>query len=157
MDIKIITHTVGGGSSFTKVDKRKKANGSADATEDSKKHFVMYYDYRAGALCSLVGGKAGSAIYSYLKWKKEMNGHKFYTIPNEHMFIKYDLIRQRISEGIAKLEAWGIVETKKHIGKSTRVKLRDLNIEFFKSAETKCRALKDEAKLKRAEAKLHGK
>ena len=81
MDIKIITHTTGG-SKFTKVDKRKKANGSADSTEDSKKHFVMYYDYRAGALCSLIAGKAGSAIYSYLKWKKEMNGHKFYTIPN---------------------------------------------------------------------------
>ena len=152
-----ITHTTGGDTKFTKVDSRKKSNGSAGATEDSKKHFVMYYDYRAGALCSLIAGKSGSAIYSYLKWKKEMNGHKFYTIPNEHMFIKYDLIRQRISEGIAKLEAWGIVETKKHVGKSTRVKLRDLNIEFFKSAEAKCRALKEAAKLKRAEAKLHGK
>ena len=152
-----ITHTTGGDTKFTKVDKRKKANGSAGATEDSKKHFVMYYDYRAGALCSLIAGKAGSAIYSYLKWKKEMNGHKFYTIPNEHMFIKYGLIRQRISEGIAQLEAWEIVETKKHVGKSTRVKLRDLTIEFFKSAEAKCRALKEAAKIKRAEAKLHGK
>ena len=157
MDIKFTHTTGGGGSKFTKVNKRKKVNGSADATEDSKKHFVMYYDYRAGALCSLIAGKAGSAIYSYLKWKKEMNGHKFYAIPNEHMFIKYDLIRQRISEGIAKLEARGIVETKKHVGKSTRVKLRDLNIEFFKSAGAKCRALKDAAKLKKAGAKLHGK
>ena len=156
MDIKIITHTTGG-SKFTKVDKRKKANGSADSTEDSKWHFVKYYDYRAGALCSLIAGKAGSAIYSYLKWKKEMNGHKFYTIPNEHMFIKYGLIRQRISEGIAQLEAWDIVETKKHVGKSTRVKLRDLTIGFFKSAEAKCRALNEAAKLKRAEAKVHGK
>ena len=143
MDIKIITHTTGG-SKFTKVDKRKKANGSADSTEDSKWHFVKYYDYRAGALCSLIAGKAGSAIYSY-------------TIPNEHMFIKYGLIRQRISEGITQLEAWDIVETKKHVGKSTRVKLRDLTIGFFKSAEAKCRALNEAAKLKRAEAKVHGK
>ena len=156
MDIKF-THTTRGGSKFTKVDRHKKSNGSADSAEDPKRHFVMYYDYRAGALCSLIAGKAGSAIYSYLKWKKEMNGHKFYTIPNEHMFIKYDLIRQRISEGIAKLETWGIVETKKHVGKSTRVKLRDLSIGFFKSTEAKCRALKEAAKLKRAEAKLNGK
>ena len=136
MDIKF-THTTGGGSKFTKVDRHKKSNGSADTAEGSKKYFVMYYDYRAGALCSLIAGKAGSAIYSYLKWKKEMNGHKFYTIPNEHMLVKYGLIRQRISEGLVLLEAWGIVETEKHIGKSTRVKLKDLDIEFFKSAEAK--------------------
>ena len=153
MDIKF-THTTGGGSKFTKVDRRKKANGSADTTEDSKKHFVMYYDYRAGALCSLIAGKSGSAIYGYLKWKKEMNGHKFYTIPNEHMFIKYGLIRQRISEGIAKLEAWKIVETKKHVGKSTRAKLRDLDIEFFKRTAAKYNAEMEAVKV---EAKLNGK
>lgn len=153
MDIKF-THTTGGGSKFTKVDRRKKANGSADTTEDSKKHFVMYYDYRAGALCSLIGGKAGSAIYSYLKWRKEMNGNKFYTIPNEHMLVKYGLIRQRISEGIAKLEAWEIVETKKHVGKSTRAKLRDLDIEFFKRTAAKYNAEMEAVKV---EAKLNGK
>ena len=154
MDIKIITHTTGGGSSFTKVDKRKKANGSADATEDSKWHFVKYYDYRAGALCSLIAGKAGSSIYSYLKWRKGMNGNKFYIIPNEHMLVKYGLIRQRISEGIAKLEDWKIVETKKHVGKSTRAKLRDLDIEFFKRTEAKYNAEMEAVKV---EAKLNGK
>ena len=136
MDIKF-THTTRGDSKFTKVDRCKKANGSADVTENSKKYFVMYYDYRAGALCTLIAGKAGGAIYSYLKWRKEMNGHKFYTIPNSHMLTKYGLIRQRISEGLLLLEDWGIVKTEKQVGKSTRAKLQDLDVEFFKRTEAK--------------------
>ena len=111
MDIKITQPP----SSFTapsKVAKKRDFN------------FIMDYDYKAGYLFLRTAGKAGGAIYNYLKFKKGMNGDQFYVIPNGHLLVKYEVNRQRISEALTLLEAGGLVETIKRVGKSTRVRLK---------------------------------
>ena len=93
------------------------------STGKTKFSFIMDYDYKASACFQKIGGKAGGSIYNYLKYKKGMNGDHFYKIPNNHMFVKYGLIRQRVSEALMLLEAGGLVQCRREIGKSTRVRL----------------------------------
>jgi predicted transcriptional regulator len=73
-------------------------------------------------------------IYNYLKFKKGMNGDQFYVIPNEHVFVKYKINRQRISEAILLLEAEGLIKTIKTKGKSTRVRLLTKVIKYEKES-----------------------
>ena len=96
--------------------------------------FIMDYDYKAGALFLYTAGKAGAVIYNYLKFKKGMNGDQFYVIPNEHVFVKYKINRQRISEAILLLEAEGLIKTIKTKGKSTRVRLLTKVIKYEKES-----------------------
>jgi len=93
------------------------------STGKTKFSFIMNYDYKASACFTLVGGKAGGPIYNYLKFKKGMNGDHFYKIPNNHMLVKYGLRRQRVSEALILLEAEGLIQCKREVGKSTRVRL----------------------------------
>jgi len=67
-----------------------------------------------------VGGK----IYEYLKWKKEMNGSKFIPLPNDYFDKTWGIKRQRICEAVDKLKAAKLIIVKKHIGKSTLVRLK---------------------------------
>jgi hypothetical protein len=98
----------------------------------SKFHFVKYYDYLAAALFSATAGKAGGAIYNYLKFKKGMEGDLFFKLPNEHFLVKYRINRQRKSEAITLLEAAECIETIKTTGKTTKARLR---IKVIKNGE----------------------
>ena len=69
-------------------------------------------------------GGVGSKIYEYLKWKKEMNGSKFIPLPNGYFDKTWGIKRQRICEAVDKLKAAKLIIVKKHIGKSTRVRLK---------------------------------
>ena len=70
-------------------------------------------------------GGVGSKIYEYLKWKKEMNGNKSITLPNDYFDQTWGISRQRICEAVDKLVAAKLIEADKNIGKSTLVKLND--------------------------------
>ena len=72
-----------------------------------------------------VAGGVGSMIYRYLKWKKEMNGNKSITLPNDYFDQTWGISRQRICEAVDKLVAAKLIEADKNIGKSTLVKLND--------------------------------
>ena len=93
------------------------------STGKTKFSFIMNYDYKAAASFTKIGGKAGGPIYNYLKWKKGMNGDKFYKLPNNHFLVKYGLRRQRTAESLTLLEAAGFLQLDKAAGKSTRVRL----------------------------------
>ena len=69
-------------------------------------------------------GGVGSKIYEYLKWKKEMNGNKLISLPNDYFDQTWGISRQRICEAADKLEEAKLIEFKKHIGKSTLVRLK---------------------------------
>ena len=69
-------------------------------------------------------GGVGSKIYEYLKWKKEMNGNQLITLPNKFFEDTWGIKRQRICEAVDKLEEAKLIEFKKHIGKSTLVRLK---------------------------------
>ncbi len=103
-----------------KIELNLKSKKSGGKTKFS---FIMNYNYKAAASFIKVGGKAGPAIYNYLKFKKGMNGDHFYTLPNNHFLVKYGLARQRTAESLILLEAAGFVQLRKEVGKSTRVRL----------------------------------
>mgnify|MGYP001219151930 CR=1 FL=1 len=67
----------------------------------------------------------GSKIYEYLKWKKEMNGNKFISLPNGYFYKTWGIRRQRICEAVDKLKTAKLIKFKKETGKTTLVKLYD--------------------------------
>jgi len=71
-----------------------------------------------------VAGGVGSMIYRYLKWKKEMNGNEFISLPNDYFYKTWEISRQRICEAVDKLETAGLIKFKKRTGLTTLVKLK---------------------------------
>ena len=72
-----------------------------------------------------IAGGVGGKIYEYLKWKKEMNGNKFISLPNDYFYGTWGISRQRICEAVDRLGSAKLIQVKKIIGKSTLVKLND--------------------------------
>ena len=70
----------------------------------------------------------GSKIYEYLKWKKEMNGNKFISLPNDYFYKTWEIRRQRICDAVDKLKAAKLIKVRKKTGKSTLVILNEPKI-----------------------------
>jgi hypothetical protein len=90
---------------------------------DPSKDFVMTYKMMASMAFYKVAKGVGHVIYSYLSWMTGMNGPGFYPLPNEHLWVKYKITRQRKSEAILLLEDAGLIDVHREIGKSFKVKL----------------------------------
>ena len=90
---------------------------------DQSKDFVMTYKMMSSSSFYKVAKGVGHVIYSYLAFKTGMNGPGFYPLPNEWLWIKYKISRQRKSEAILLLEDAGLIDVHREIGKSFKVKL----------------------------------
>jgi len=88
------------------------------------KHYIYKLHIEESAKFYRAAGGVGGKIYEYLKWKKEMNGNKLITLPNDYFDKTWGIKRQRICEAVDKLEAQGLIEFKKCTGKSTLVRLK---------------------------------
>ena len=86
-------------------------------------HYIYRLQIVEAAKFYKAAGGVGSKIYEYLKWKKEMNGNKLITLPNDYFDKTWGISRQRICEAVDKLEAAKLIKFKKSIGKSTLVRL----------------------------------
>ena len=90
---------------------------------DPSKDFIMTYKMMASSAFYKVAKGVGHVIYSYLAFKKGMNGPGFYPLPNEWLWVKYKISRQRKSEAVWLLEDAGLITVHKEIGKTLKVKL----------------------------------
>ena len=88
-----------------------------------------YYIYKLHIVESAkyfkAAGGVGGKIYEYLKWKKEMNGNKLISLPNNYFDSTWGIKRQRTCEAIDKLGAAGLIKIEKKKGRKTLVKLND--------------------------------
>ena len=85
--------------------------------------FIQSYRYKSAILCSTAAGKVGILIYNYLKWRKNFDGDKFFTLPKQNFDLKNGVTRPRKAEAIDKLEAEGLIQTIRKKGCSTKVRL----------------------------------
>ena len=85
--------------------------------------FIQSYIYKSAILCSTAAGKVGILIYNYLKWRKNFDGDKFFTLPKQNFDLENGVDRQRKSEAIDKLEKEGLIQTIRKKGCSTQVRL----------------------------------
>jgi|TARA_Y100000294_G_scaffold28957_1_gene24378 hypothetical protein len=113
--------------SFTK-DIIKTHNGRWRPKLKKSEYYIYRLPIEDSAKFYRAAGGVGSKIYEYLKWKKEMNGNKLITLPNDYFDKTWGIARQRICEALDKLKSAGLVELEKSIGKSTLVKLHDKQI-----------------------------
>jgi len=90
---------------------------------DPSKDFIMTYKMMASSAFYKVAKGVGHVIYTYLAWMVGMNGPGFYPLPNEWLWVKYKITRQRKSEAILLLEDAGLIDVHREIGKSFKVKL----------------------------------
>ena len=88
-----------------------------------KDWFIQNYYYKSAILCGGAAGKVGILIYNYLKWRKNFDGDKFFTLPKQNFDIENGVDRQRKSEAIDKLEKEGLIQTIRKKGCSTQVRL----------------------------------
>ena len=91
-------------------------------------HYIYRLPIKKSAEFYKVARGVGSKIYEYLKWKKEMNGNKFISLPNDYFYTIWEIRRQRICEAVDKLRAAKLIKFKKSSGKSTLVKLNERQI-----------------------------
>ena len=85
--------------------------------------FIQNYRYKSAILCSAAAGKVGILIYNYLKFKKNFDGDKFFTLPKQNFDLENGVDRQRKSEAVDKLEKAGLIQTIRKKGCSTKVRL----------------------------------
>ena len=85
--------------------------------------FIQNYRYKSAILCSKVAGKNGMLIYNYLKFKKNFDGDKFFTLPKQNFDLENGVDRQRKAEAVDKLERAGVIQTIRKKGCSTKVRL----------------------------------
>ena len=85
--------------------------------------FIQSYRYKSAIVCSIAAGKVGIAIYNFLKWRKNFDGDKFFTLPKITFDLKWGIDRQRKSEAVDKLEKAGYIQTIRKKGCSTKVRL----------------------------------
>ena len=90
---------------------------------DPSKDFIMTYKMMASSAFYKVAKGVGHVIYTYLAWMVGMNGPGFYPLPNEWLWIKYKISRQRKSEAVWLLKDAGLISVHKEIGKTLKVKL----------------------------------
>ena len=88
-------------------------------------HYIYKLNIKRSAEFYRAAGGVGSKVYEYLKWKKEMNGNKFISLPNDYFFTTWEIRRQRICEAVDKLRAVKLIKFKKSLGKPTLVKLNE--------------------------------
>ena len=88
-------------------------------------HYIYRLPIKKSAEFYKVARGVGSKIYEYLKWKKEMNGNKFISLPNDYFDSTWGIKRQRICDAVDKLEAAGLIKFEKRTGLTTLVKLND--------------------------------
>ena len=91
-------------------------------------HYIYRLPIKKSAEFYKVARGVGSKIYEYLKWKKEMNGNKFISLPNDYFYRTWGIRRQRICDAVDKLKVAKLIKSKKSIGKSTLVKLNERQI-----------------------------
>tara|TARA_Y100000310_G_scaffold323130_1_gene383094 strand:+ start:377 stop:724 length:348 start_codon:yes stop_codon:yes gene_type:complete len=91
-------------------------------------HYIYKLPIKESARFYKVAGGVGSKIYEYLKWKKEMNGNKFISLPNDYFYKTWEIRRQRICEAVGKLKAAKLIKFKKSTGRSTLVMLNESKI-----------------------------
>ena len=85
--------------------------------------FIQNYRYKSAILCSAAAGKVGILIYNYLKFKKNFDGDKFFTLPKQNFDLENGVDRQRKSEAVDRLEKAGVIQTIRKKGCSTKVRL----------------------------------
>ena len=83
----------------------------------------MTYKMMSSSSFYKVAKGVGHVIYSYLAFKTGMNGPGFYHLPNEWLWVKYKISRQRKSEAVWLLKDAGLISVHKEIGKTLKVKL----------------------------------
>ena len=91
-------------------------------------HYIYRLPIKKSAEFYKVARGVGSKIYEYLKWKREMNGNKFISLPNDYFYRTWGIRRQRICDAVDKLKVAKLIKSKKSIGKSTLVKLNGRQI-----------------------------
>ena len=85
--------------------------------------FIQNYRYKSAILCSAAAGKVGILIYNYLKFRKNFDGDKFFTLPKQNFDLENGVDRQRKSEAVDRLEKAGVIQTIRKKGCSTKVRL----------------------------------
>ena len=85
--------------------------------------FIQNYRYKSAILCSAAAGKVGILIYNYLKFKKNFDGDKFFTLPKQNFDLENGVDRQRKSEAVDRLEKAGVILTIRKKGCATQVRL----------------------------------
>ena len=109
--------------SFTKDTVNTHTNRWQPKLKQSEYYIYKLHIEESAKFYRAAGG-VGGKIYEYLKWKKEMNGSKFIPLPNDYFDKTWGIKRQRICEAVDKLKAAKLIKIKKHIGKSTLVRLK---------------------------------
>ena len=88
-------------------------NGKAVTEDQKKKSKIQPYTkviLKSHMLFHAVAGKAGVAIYIYLKWQKGMNGDRFFEISNDWLGENYKVTRQTKYAALKKLKKEGLIE-----------------------------------------------
>ena len=85
--------------------------------------FIQDYFYKSSIIVKKAAGAVGISIYNYIKFKKNFDGDKYYTLPKQQFDLKWGISRQRKAEAIDRLEKEGIIQTIRKTGCSTKVRL----------------------------------
>ena len=96
-----------------------------DRFAKNKKAFIQNVYKAEACLFGHCAGKVGLFIYLHLKWKKGMEGDKFFPLSNKSFLQEYKIDRRRKYDAVWKLEAEGLiqVDSDKKSGKPMRVRL----------------------------------
>ena len=85
--------------------------------------FIQDYFYKSSIIVKKAAGAVGISIYNYIKFKKNFDGDKYYTLPKQQFDLKWGISRQRKAEAIDRLEKEGIIQTIRKTGCSTKIRL----------------------------------
>ena len=114
--------------SFTKDIINTHTSGRYTPKLKKSEHYIYRLQIVEAAKFYKAAGGVGSKIYEYLKWKKEMNGNKFISLPNDYFYKTWEIRRQRICDAVDKLKAAKLIKVRKKTGKSTLVILNEPKI-----------------------------
>jgi len=87
-------------------------NGKAFRLKITKKKKVPAYTriyMKSDLLFTNIAGKAGSKIYTYLRWQSGMNGKDYYAITNDFLE-QYKITRQTKYAALKKLQKEGLID-----------------------------------------------
>ena len=85
--------------------------------------FIQDYFYKSSIIVKQCAGEVGMSIYNFIKFKKNFDGDKFYSLPKKEFEIRWGVNRQRKADAIDKLEKEGLIQTIRKTGCSTKVRL----------------------------------
>ncbi len=85
--------------------------------------FIQDYFYKSSIIVKQCAGEVGMSIYNFIKFKKNFDGDKYYSLPKAQFDLKWGISRQRKAEAIDRLEKEGLIQTIRKKGCSTKVRL----------------------------------